>query len=847
VLLVLLGAVAGLVLGIVEVAYLCATALGYFDGPLELGAFALATMLPLAAAGALVGAAEAGVAAIARSRNGRALAAAIASAPAIGWLATQLFAGPRAQQIPGHAAIAWILAVCGIAAVYAIGRFWRATAISCAAAAAIAIGAYLCDQRVLVRLYPWFHAALAGIAFVAVELALGTLARLRGWRPSLRTAAIASLAVVAGGAAALGLLERSRGLRTFALERTATLAPLVRLAHRNAPTAPPRAPAVADGSKLPDGPHLGASDVFLVTVDALRADCLTPEIAPNLSALAARGVRFDRAYTQVPHTSFSVATLLTGKPMFALSTLGIDAGETLAKILRRERYKTAAFYPPSVFTIDRERLRALEASNYDFEYVKYEYLPAPARTEQLFAFLDEEKPARTFVWVHYLEPHEPYDVHPGATRGDSARARYEGEIRFVDAEVGRLIARLEKERPHALIVVAADHGEEFGEHGGHYHGTTLFEEQVHVPLFFTALDGALAPRRVAQPAGLVDVAPTILSLIGIPRSLKMRGRDLGPWLSGAETRRPEFAEIGRKKMVVDGDDKLICDLESDSCQLFDLARDPAEQRDSTDETRRAQLKGELDGWLADGARFERGRAVGANRVLERGRQGEAAAARDLAGLLTGDEEVAREAAELIASLPPDPATAVALAKAAQASDETLRRWAAIARARLGVAEARHEVAGFVGEACEAEGPMCARAALALGETRWLAIALDRLNPDGEEALEAQVAHALARSRSPEALDPLLEHLADVRPRLEVLKAIGELGDVRALPTLERWLPAEPYTGVRAEMVRVVAQLGGAGARPTLEALQKSEREPAVIRALNEALATATAGTPRSRQ
>ena len=277
----------------------------------------------------------------------------------------------------------------------------------------------------------------------------------------------------------------------------------------------------------------------------------------------------------MPHTSFSLATLLTGKYVYALSTLGLDAAshQTLAEVLKRERYKTAAFYPPSVFTIDHDRLRALEDSRYGFEYVKYEYLDAARRTDQIVQFLDEEKPRRVFVWAHYFEPHEPYEPHPGHFAGARTSVeRYDGEVHFVDAEVARLVEQVRRTRPHALVIIAADHGEEFGEHGGRYHGTTLYEEQVHVPLAFATLDGGgLAAHRTEAPVGLVDVAPTILSLIGIVPSAKMRGRDLGPWLlpppatPPAGAHGPVFAEIDQKKMIVDGDHKLVCDLASDAC------------------------------------------------------------------------------------------------------------------------------------------------------------------------------------------------------------------------------------------------------------------------------------------
>ncbi|HRI55212.1 MAG TPA: sulfatase, partial [Pseudomonadota bacterium] len=398
------------------------------------------------------------------------------------------------------------------------------------------------------------------------------------------------------------------------------------------------------------GPRLAGRDVFLITVDALRFDRVSAATMPFVASLLPRAAVFSRAYTQVPHTSFAIATLLTGKPVYALMTLGQDAGshETLPLILRRFRYKTAAFYPPSVFYVEHERLRRLEESAYGFEYVKFEYLAAPQRTAQLMRFLQDEQPPRVFAWVHYLEPHEPYDSHPGGpdpSRPD--RERYDGEVRFIDDELRRLCDYLRRTRPSALLILAADHGEEFGEHGGRYHGTSLYEEQVHVPLLIVDLanlepveregtESAIAPalrlfaQQLDQPVGLIDVAPTVLGLLDIEPSVRMRGHDLSPWLltrAGALPRWPVFSEIGRKKMVVRGDQKLICDFATDSCQAFALQRDPQELRsilESAPESA-AELRLSLDRFIAEARRFEEAPAV-TDRAAATAPAGERAAA-----------------------------------------------------------------------------------------------------------------------------------------------------------------------------------------------------------------------------
>jgi arylsulfatase A-like enzyme len=869
-----LGAAAGVLVGLVDAAYVWATASASFDGLGEAGRFVVAVVGTLAGAGVLAGIAQGAVVAAVteaahalgeRRRDAGVWQARLyimVAVPPVALACAQIFRGPRARAIAHHDAIAVAIGVAALALLWAGLRLWQAlyrVELPCrrawllATLAALAgIGLYLVDQRVLVRLYPFFHVGLGVLAFAAAELtvALAHLGlRRRGVGLLRPTAALMiGCAACTAGAASLGLIARTRALRTIVVERTALASPLARAVARHeaarahAPTTPPAA------ASLPEGPHLGAVDVFLITVDAMRADRLTARTAPSLTSLASRGVVFDRAYTQVPHTSFSLATLLTGKYVFALSTIGLDAAshQTLPEVMRRERYKTAAFYPPSVFTIDRDRLRAMEDSAYGFEYVKYEFMDAPGRTDQVIHFLESEQPARAFVWVHYLEPHEPYDAHPGPfARAREAVDRYDGEVRFVDDEVARLISYIQKTRPHALIVLAADHGEEFGEHGGRYHGTTLYEEQVRVPLAFVSLDGsALAPHHVAAPVGLVDVAPTILALIGIVPSAKMRGRDLGPWLlpvermAPAAAHGPVFAEIGQQKMIVDGSHKLICDLSTDACSAFDLPSDPGERKNRIDEPWATELRARLDAWLGGESRFETAGAEGdarVRRLVERARQGDKTVATELAALVD-DAGLRLEVAHLLATLPPDPATRAGLAKIPDA--DPARAWADVALARLGDGAARARLPAHLLRACAdgGTGDYCARAALASADVPWLARALGR--GDADESLQIELSRALGRSHDARALDPLIIQLANVRTRIETIAALADLDDARALPTLMRWVGAEPYVNARARMVALVAALGRhapAEPRAALSSLAAEEREAPVMAQLLPAL------------
>src|SRR5262249_42747269 len=154
---------------------------------------------------------------------------------------------------------------------------------------------------------------------------------------------------------------------------------------------------------------------------------------------------------------------------------------------------------------------------------------------------------RLLLWVHLFEPHEPYVAHPEHPFGERDVDRYDGEIALADDGIGEIVAAVRSARPNAVIVATADHGEAFGEHGERYHGSAVYEEQVRVPLVVVA-PGLPGGRRIAAPVQTIDILPTILAALDIPRPARVDGNDLGPWLrAGAEApekeaSRPAFAE-----------------------------------------------------------------------------------------------------------------------------------------------------------------------------------------------------------------------------------------------------------------------------------------------------------------
>jgi len=318
-----------------------------------------------------------------------------------------------------------------------------------------------------------------------------------------------------------------------------------------APVSTPRVDAV-EGPRFPD--------VLLVTIDTLRADRLSAAgyarpTSPVLDRLFADGFRFTGAYTVEPLTNPALATLLTSLPPHehgaTRNGLPVRSGlVSLSKLLARRGYRTAAFV--GSWTL-KPRLSGL-AEHWQT------YVPVVSRkrwfglfkdeargrdlTDAALAWLDRrnaEEPERPFLlWVHYVEPHAPYRMHASfATRLgiDPRRAtpseRYDTEIAAVDAEIGHLIGELDGRRRgrDRLTVVLADHGEAFGEDGELGHGRRLHASTLRIP-FAVVGPGRVPAGASPAPVTMLDVAPTLLGLLGLPVHPYFRGRDLGPVLRG---------------------------------------------------------------------------------------------------------------------------------------------------------------------------------------------------------------------------------------------------------------------------------------------------------------------------
>ncbi|HEV3031030.1 MAG TPA: sulfatase-like hydrolase/transferase [Polyangia bacterium] len=852
----------------------------------------------LAAAGVLAGAlvAALGVALRLRGASGITLArseaglTALLASPAVVFVAFALFTGPKASRVPAHTALSICLALLGTTAIFALVRVYGITlmaarltraarlaaapasggALAPATAVALflaAIGTHAANVTVLPRLYPWFHASAALVAFVLALMAVRLVVALapRGRSRRRRLAGALVFATLVGVAFSLHALAGSQVLRFAAHERTA----MTSLALRAVPTSlrshtaagAERQVAEMDLPPLPDGPRRPEADVLLITIDALRADHVgaygyTRVTTPHIDRLAAGGVRFARAYSQAPHTSFSVASMLTGKYFPTLARLAPgEIHEPIAAVLRTYGWRTAAFYPPAVFYVDAAKTKMYAATNFSFEYVKFEYIDAQRRVDQVLDYYDTVKPQRSFVWIHFFEPHEPYEAHAGFAFGAGDMDRYDSEIAYTDAAVGRLVAEARTRRPGTIVVVAADHGEEFDEHGGRYHGSTLYEEQLHVPLIVSV--PGVAPGVVSDQVELIDVTPTVLNLLDIPVPARMRGTDLGPWLATppapAARLPPAFAEVEDRRMVVWRDEKLICDLHWGFCAYYDLANDPRETRNLAEEKpeRAAFMRALLDHWLDGHVRLEPLLARGASnpeggpvpKAIERGRLGDLLAAPELGALMISGGPLAqrREAAQLLVGLPPRRETAAALARAAADADPIIANWAAVGAVRIGDVGARARVRSLVG----ADGPVAApdlrvRAALALagvGDPSGVPVLADALDHCEDVLLCRLIILSLGQLRDARAVPALLAHLPEVQNRREMVDALGEIGDVAARDALVERLKRDEYVPVRVRAAVALARIGDAAAVVALEHAARHDTEPTVVAAAREATAT----------
>ena len=349
-------------------------------------------------------------------------------------------------------------------------------------------------------------------------------------------------------------------------------------------------------------PKKSPPDIFLVTIDTLRADHIhcygyADIQTPALDSLAREGARFAQAFTPSPLTNSSHTSILTGllPSSHGVGDFGVPLLEThptLAELLKGKGYHTAAFIGAVV--LDSKTLAPGLDRGFDF----YDNFPANSQTKSRWdrlerrgevvvrhalAWLTAHPTGPRFVWVHLYDPHDPYE--PPAPYSQTYKDRlYDGEIAYADSALAKFITYLKTRGGYdnSLVIAVGDHGEGLGEHKEETHGIFLYDATTHVPLIVKAPGNKIAGKVVAAQVRTTDILPTLLDVVGISAPETLQGKSLAPYFDGSETKdRMVFAETDYplrfgwsplRSVRADGQ-KLI---EAPRPELYDLRADPGE-------------------------------------------------------------------------------------------------------------------------------------------------------------------------------------------------------------------------------------------------------------------------------
>ena len=353
-------------------------------------------------------------------------------------------------------------------------------------------------------------------------------------------------------------------------------------------------------------------NLVVITLDTVRADALGAygqprPTSPEIDRLAREGVLFEQVSTSQPETLPSHSTIFTGKWPFAHGVRAnggfvlSDRNVTLAERLRDAGYVTAAEVAAMVLrketqvTQGFEHYRGPDSPNVEHKTLRYKQGPTKSQTEPVrpasdvtargIEFVRENRDRSFFLWVHYFDAHAPYSPLP-IFNHKIRDSPYHAEIAGADFQVGRLILEVERLglRDDTLVVVTADHGEGLGDHGEVSHSYFVYESTVRVPLIFWGPRTLPSGLRIATPVRTVDIAPTVLELLGMPPLGEAQGVSLAKLIAGSEREAPGFGygeatrltatfSLPPLRFIRDGALKYIHKVNP---ELYDLDVDPGE-------------------------------------------------------------------------------------------------------------------------------------------------------------------------------------------------------------------------------------------------------------------------------
>ena len=380
-------------------------------------------------------------------------------------------------------------------------------------------------------------------------------------------------------------------------------------------------PGEESGAGKGSPPKLAARpNIVFILVDTLAWDHLGcygyhRPTSPNIDRLAKESARFKYAYAQSTYTPQSMPSILSGRypgelyRNFSHFNRYSKKNSFFPELLKSAGYRTAGVLSHFYF-------RRRYGLDQGFDHWDLKAVPKSWRradlisnsdkvTDQTLKYLgrkhEGDKPF--FLFLHYNDPHRQYLRHRGfRSFGNSAMDRYDHEILYTDHHVGRLIDAL-RHAPswnNTVVVLTTDHGEAFGAHGYRYHGRSLYEDQIRVPLLIRI---PWLPGRVYRgPASLVDLAPTLLALAGIPIPKEMKGLNLTPYLSAGKNLPPDRPILAHMppapltkhiRALIRFPWKLIHYVSQRYTLLYNLEKDPDEKRNLSRRRKHRQRMQEL--------------------------------------------------------------------------------------------------------------------------------------------------------------------------------------------------------------------------------------------------------------
>ena len=337
-------------------------------------------------------------------------------------------------------------------------------------------------------------------------------------------------------------------------------------------------------------------NVVFVVMDATRADHLgcygyPKNTSPNIDALAKNSAVFELAFTHTPWTMPSMASMLTSLHPLDHGVQGWkdhldDKHLTLAEAFKSHGYTTWASVSHTILVPEYGYGQGFDT--YDISLMDKGYPLDIVSSDHITNFgikaINRSKKKPFFLFLHYFDPHKTYLPHKKFNFGASRIGKYDSEIAYTDHHIGRLLNHLKKKRlwKNTIVVVTADHGEEFREHGNFWHGWKIYDEIVRVPLIIR--QPGMKAHRVVEPVTNSDIAPTLLALVGLPVPEAFKGQTIqydNRFLPQPD--RPIFFETYFmdevcKHGIRKNQWMLIHDCDQQTWELYDTQSDPAQRQ-----------------------------------------------------------------------------------------------------------------------------------------------------------------------------------------------------------------------------------------------------------------------------